>query len=164
MSSQNALPLASLPLGIGLAGSWTLPLTRAVTLGAASGGFLKVAQGTVWATLDGPHQGPANDWGDLVLRCGTRIHLMAGQHVVLEPYQNAANEATRFSWEPDARPSGSTSRIDALRNKVVAWLGGVWRPRSRAAPAWQKHESVPSGEQARQAAWRHLRQLRINPP
>ncbi len=123
MSSQHVMQLAPLPLGIGLAGSWTLPLARAVTLGATSAGCLQVAQGTVWATFDGPHQGPANDWGDLVLRCGTRIHLMAGQQLVLEPYQSAANEATRFSWEPDARTSKPISRTHALRSRVGTWLG-----------------------------------------
>lgn len=164
MSSQNAMQLASLPLGIGLAGSWTLPLARAVKLGAASGGFLQVAQGTVWATFDGPHQGPANDWGDLVLRCGTRIYLTAGQQVVLEPYQSAANGATRFSWEPDAMPQAPVSRTGALRNKVGDWWGRLLAQRQAPAPAWPQHAGAPRGDQARQAAWHYLRQLRINPP
>ena len=164
MSSQNAMRLAPLSLDFGLAGSWTLPSTRAVTLGAASDGFLQVAQGTVWATFDGPHQGPANDWGDQVLVCGTRIHLMAGQQVVLEPYQHAANEAARFSWEPDAMPSEPVSRADALRSMVGVWLGRFVTQKRVPASAWPVQGGAPRGEQARQAVWHYLRQLRINPP
>ena len=167
MSSHRAMPLTPHPLGIGLAGSWTLPSARAVTLGAASSGFLQVAHGTVWATLNGPHQGPANDWGDRVLGCGTRMRLLAGQQVVLEPYQSAANEVTRFRWEPDAGPSGPMSRAVTLRNMVgggLAWLGRHVTPRRLPTPAWPRREPLQSGEQARQAAWRNLRQLRINPP
>ena len=114
MSTPSALQLPASGSGVGLAACWTLSSERAVMLGAQSGGFLQVERGTVWATLDGPHQGPANDWGDLVLKSGTRIHVTAGQHVVLERFQPAANEAVCFRWEPDpatpALPTSPTTR------------------------------------------------------
>lgn len=164
MSTHHATQLSPQPLGIGLAGSWSLPSSRAVKLGVASGGYLEVAQGTVWATLDGPHQGPANDWGDLVLGCGTRIHLTAGQQVVLESYQRAANEPARFSWEPDAVVSEPVSRTGTLRHRVGAWLAGLQTQEPAPAPEWPAHNGAPRGAQARQAAWHYLRQMRINPP
>ncbi len=164
MSTHHATQLAPQPLGIGLAGSWSLPSSRAIKLGAASSGYLRVAQGTVWATLDGPHHGPANDWGDLVLGCGTRIHLTAGQQVVLESYQSAANEPARFSWEPDALPSEAVSRKGALRTSVGVWLARLLTPKQAPAPEWPTPTGAPRGDQARQAAWHYLRQMRINPP
>ncbi len=170
MSSNTAMQLAPLPLGIGLAGCWTLPSTRAIKLGAASGGFLQVAQGTVWATLDGPHQGPANDWGDRVLRCGTRIHLTAGQQVVLEPYQRAANEKTCFSWEPDLQASAPTVRPGVLRKgwhavgAVLQRLGQVLGRWLAPAPAWSPQHGAQHDEQVRDHAWRDLYHLRTNQP
>jgi hypothetical protein len=156
------MQLVSQPLGIGLPGSWTLPSARAVTLGAATDGFLQVAHGTVWATFDGPHpQGAANDWGDLVLRCGTRIHLMAGQQVVLERYQHASNEAVGFSWEPDVAQPARPSHAQAWLGR---WWRSLWTPRRAGLQEWTYGSDTRAGESARQAAWRHLRELRINPP
>lgn len=164
MSFHHATQLVPQPLGIGLAGSWSLPSSRAVKLGAASGGYLRVARGTVWATLDGPHHGPANDWGDLVLECCASIHLAAGQQVVLESYGRAANEPARFSWEPDAVQSQAMSRNRALRKKIGVWLTRLLMPKQPPAQQWPRHNGAPKGDQARQAAWHYLRQMRINPP
>ncbi len=164
MSTHHATQLAPRALGIGLAGSWSLPSSRAVTLGAVSGGYLRVAHGTVWATLDGPHHGPANDWGDLVLGCGTRIHLTAGQQVVLESYQNAANEPARFSWEPDAVASEAAPLTGKFRHRIGGWLVALLTQKPALATVWPVHNGAPKGDQARQAAWHYLRQLRINPP
>jgi hypothetical protein len=61
----------------------------------------------VWATVDGPHQGPANDWGDVVLHSGEQLQLLPGQQVVVEVYGEAVNEAAFFSWEPS--PAGPPS-------------------------------------------------------
>jgi len=72
----------------------------AVTLQPVGGGILRVVQGRVWATLDGPHQGPANDWGDVVLCSGEQLRVAPGRHVVVESFEDAANEPVYFSWEP----------------------------------------------------------------
>lgn len=170
MSSHPAMQLPAMGPGVGLAASWTFSSERAVMLGAQSDGFLYVDKGTVWLTLDGPHQGPANDWGDLVLRSGTRIHLTAGQHVVLEPYQRAANEATGFSWEPDAPASAPLS----LGGRVSAWwrkagaacfrLGRVLGQWLAPAPTWPARDPAQELERATQSAWRSLYHLRSNQP
>lgn len=167
MSPPSALQLPASGPGIGLAACWTLSSERAVMLGARSGGFLHVDRGTIWATLDGPHQGPANDWGDLVLKSGTRIHVMAGQHVVLERFQPAANEAVCFSWEPDAATPALPAR------HVTAGLRKAWALMRRAAiafgrwlapgPAWP-HDLAREYENAKALAWRNLYHLRINHP
>ena len=82
------------------AGSWKLDAGRAVTLHSAETGVLRIAQGRVWATLDGPHAGPANDQGDFILQAGERLTLLPGQRVVLESWDACANEAAYFSWDP----------------------------------------------------------------
>ncbi len=167
MSTPSALQLPASGSGVGLAACWTLSSERAVILGAQSGGFLQVERGTVWATLDGPHQGPANDWGDLVLKSGTRIHVTAGQHVVLERFQPAANEAACFSWEPDSvAPVLPKRRVSAVLQKAwvllrrgAAALGHWLAPR----PGWP-HDLASEYESAKDLVWRDLYHLRINQP
>jgi len=96
------------------AGSWKLGAGRAMTLRSAEAGILRIAQGRVWATLDGPHTGPANNQGDVILQAGERLTLLPGQRVVIESWQApgrasapefaCANEAVYFSWDP-AQPA-----------------------------------------------------------
>lgn len=164
MSIQVAMQLpASMP-GAGLVACWTLSSDRAVMLGAQAGGFLQVDHGTVWLTLDGPHQGPANDWGDRVLRSGTRVHVAAGQHVVLERFQPAANEAVCFSWEPDAVTSmahhghlrgAMRTAVALLRRATARWLA--------PGPQWQ-HDLKEEYANLKGRAWRNLYHLRTNQP
>ena len=71
---------------LGPAGSWVLPAGCAITLEVPDESALAITQGRVWATFDGPHQGPANDLGDLILAAGERLPLHAGQRVVIEPW------------------------------------------------------------------------------
>ena len=90
-------------------GSWLVPPGVAVTLRPAETGVLRVAGGGLWATLDGPHEGPANDRGDLILCPGDSIRVSAGQRLVLEPLR--AKVAARISWDPLPAESGrATSR------------------------------------------------------
>jgi len=169
MSTQTALQLPTGGSVAGLAASWTLSSARAVKFGAASGGFLQVDKGTVWLTLDGPHpQGPANDWGDVVLRSGTRIHVTAGQHVVLERYCPAANEPVCFSWEPDTDADVATP-LRGLRSALRSVLAGLRQlPRVllqwlAPGPPWP-NDLAREYENIRDDAWRNLRYLRINQP
>jgi hypothetical protein len=97
---------------LGSAGSWVLPAGHALTLQSPAAGALHVTQGRVWATLDGPHAGPGNDQGDLVLQTGQRLNLQAGQRVVIEPLGGhasgtpaCANDSAYFSLEPAAQAS-----------------------------------------------------------
>jgi Protein of unknown function (DUF2917) len=84
------------------AGSWQLAAGHAVTLHDDRAAVLRITHGSVWATVDGPHAGPANNQGDVFLSAGERLTLQAGQRVVIEPCSdsNSANEAVYFSWDP----------------------------------------------------------------
>ena len=83
-------------------GTWKLEPGRALTLHPAERGELRVAQGRLWATLDGPHSGPLRGLGDLVLEAGSSLPLRAGQRVVIEPA--GKDEAAYFAWEVAVQP------------------------------------------------------------
>lgn len=85
------------------AGSWKLGWGYAVTLQDAHATVLRITHGRVWATVDGPHAGPANNQGDIFLKAGERLTLEPGQRVVIEPWSASANEAVYFAW--DAAPA-----------------------------------------------------------
>ena len=104
MIANNTLKLQQYQDGFPLPGCWKLAPGRAVTLKPTEAGVLRIAQGQVWATLNGPHHGPANDWGDVVLHSGQQLQLMPGQHVVVEPFGDAVHEPAYFSWEPSTSP------------------------------------------------------------
>jgi Protein of unknown function (DUF2917) len=95
---------------LGPVGSWVLPAGHALTLHSHEARALRVTQGRVWATLDGPHAGPGNDRGDMVLQAGEHLNLQAGQRVVIEPLSDhntgartCANDSAYFSLEPAAQ-------------------------------------------------------------
>lgn len=104
MIANNTRTLQQYQDGFPLPGFWQLAPERAVTLSPTEAGVLRIAQGQVWATLNGPHHGPANDWGDVVLHSGEQLQLMPGQRVVVEPFGDAVNEPAYFSWEPTPVP------------------------------------------------------------
>lgn len=122
MIASNTLKLQQYRDGFPLPGFWKLAPERAVTLNPTEAGVLRVAQGQVWATLDGPHHGPANDWGDVVLHSGEQLQLMPGQHVVVEPFGDAVNEPVYFSWEP------STALVQAVPTAESGWHDALARP------------------------------------
>ena len=79
------------------AGTWKLETGRALTLHPSEAGELRVAQGRLWATLDGPHTGSMRGLGDLFVEPGTPLRLRAGQRVVLEPADH--QQPAYFAWE-----------------------------------------------------------------
>jgi hypothetical protein len=91
-----------------LPGTWKLGKGRAITLTPTETGVLRVAHGCVWATFEGPHQGPLNDQGDHVVESGGQLRLRAGQRVVIEAW--SAQNPAYFSWDPVAAPVASPSR------------------------------------------------------
>lgn len=123
MTANNALKLQQCTDKLAHCGYWKLPPERAITLNPGQAGVLRVAHGQVWATLDGPHHGPANDWGDLVLHSGEQLALMPGQHVVVEPFGDACNEPAYFSWEPAAGPVSPVPTDESGWRDVLARAG-----------------------------------------
>ena len=106
MATQTANCLDSpQPFGLRLqasdsAGSWKLGAGQAVTLHDARAAVLRITCGSVWATVDGPHAGPANNQGDIFLNAGERLTLQPGQRVVIEPWSVCATAAVYFAWDP----------------------------------------------------------------
>ena len=84
-----------------------LPAGRAVTLYIPDASALAIHQGRVWATFDGPHQGPANDLGNVILAAGERLSLHSGQRVVIE------------SWSPSGTPCSRQSAYFSLEHAAT---------------------------------------------
>ena len=140
-------------------GTWTLTPREAVTLRPADDGVLRVACGALWATFDGPHQGPANDRGDRFLQPGESLPVRAGERVVVEP-ADAAMPA-HFTWDPlppvEAFGWRVPPRLVRLLLAVLAsaltaglWLGlvaesGRHRADVAAAPAQPAQVTPPGG-------------------
>ena len=124
MTLQTALE-ASQPCtqsaAIESAGNWKLDGGRAITLRSKDEGVLRVAQGRVWATIDGPHIGPANDSGDFFLDAGESLTLPAGQRVVIESWNACANETAYFSWDPTVSAKQMDQQADSRWQLGVAY-------------------------------------------
>jgi hypothetical protein len=121
-SSASALP-----------GTWKLVAGRAITLRPSEAGTLRVAHGQIWATYDGPHQGPLNDLGDRVIGSGAQLHVRPGQRLVVEALDGQS--PAYFSWDPlpaRARVSAlSLARVvqplDDLRVALALGVGAAGR-------------------------------------
>lgn len=108
---------------------WQMAPGRALQFQADQAVELRIAQGRVWATLDGPHAGVANDWGDLVLRCGDRFTLQRGQRIVLESWsETASGGGARLVWSPAAPPVQAPRAVwAAVGSAFAAWLAQTGR-------------------------------------
>lgn len=112
---------------IALAGSWKLRPGRALTLKPREPGRLRVAQGTLWATGDGPHAGPLNDQGDRILRMGEQVTLRSGERLLVESWDG--DRPAYFSWDPwpvaRRRPLDTSALLQALGDLRLALVLGV---------------------------------------
>jgi hypothetical protein len=81
-------------------GFWKLAPGRVLSLQPLQTDLLRVAQGQVWVTLDVEHQGAGNELGDHFLRAGEQLAVKSGQHLVLEPFAHADQQAVFFEWTP----------------------------------------------------------------
>lgn len=148
MAAQNTLELQqSLPhtshvahvAHVALAGCWKLDAGRATTLKPNQAGVLRVAQGAVWVTFDGPHRGAGNELGDQVLRAGEQIALQPGQRAVVEPWFIGAVDLVSppayFSWDPVLTLHGAGTSGSRSGDANAEWQGGVVRPSRELAVA-----------------------------
>lgn len=85
---------------------WTLAAGKALRLRAKHRSVLRIGQGRIWATFDGPHFGAPNDQGDLVLDPGDSLEMRPGRDVVLQPWGSSQDAAVQFKLDtlPDADP------------------------------------------------------------
>ena len=140
---------------LALAGAWKLAPGRAMTLQPRESGRLTVAQGSVWATSDGPHAGPLNDQGDLFIGAGARIELTAGERLVIEALD--ATQPAYVSWDALSQAKRSTIRLVELaqpardlRLAAVLGFGAAGRLLTAlAAIGWRLVPRVPTALAAR---------------
>lgn len=118
---------------------WRLPPGRAISLKSAQVGVVRVARGGVWATFDGPHQGPGNAFGDHVLEAGDMVELRPGARLVVEP-AGTAQEA-QIEWRPAAAASGRMARNRMPADLLVR---AVWALGARLARSGAAHERAPA--------------------
>lgn len=119
MTSQNIFQLPSAHTEPAVAGRWQLTAGRAISLRARQAGMLRMTQGRVWATLDGPQQGAGNQSGDHFLQPGQRLLVGAGQHLVLEPWPDSGEVPVYFEWQPVAT---------AVTASAARWNATVMQP------------------------------------
>ena len=120
MITQTVLEMQQSRTAGALPGCWQLAAGRAVTLRPREAGVLRISQGRVWATVDGPHRGLVPNLGDHVLGAGQHLTVRAGQRLVLESWDAAADTPAWFSW--DAEPAAVPGRHRAA---VVQPLGDL---------------------------------------
>ena len=107
-----------------------LHLRSALALQARSGGWLQVQCGAVWLTRDG-------DATDHVLAAGQRLHLGAGERVVVEPWR--AGQAAELAWAvgdslpPAPLPQPRQRLTEAFLRGVAAFLRAAASRLSAAA-------------------------------
>jgi hypothetical protein len=86
---------------------------------------LRIAQGRVWATTVGPHPGPGNDRGDIVLEAGQTLTVLPGQAVVMEAWtpgtQTLDQAAASFSWDPVAVVADDALRAGSRWQQAVVY-------------------------------------------
>ena len=73
---------------------------RAISLRPRAAGVLRIAQGQVWVTFDGPHPGHGNESGDYFLQAGQQLAVRAGQRLVVEPWETTHKMPVYFEWAP----------------------------------------------------------------
>ncbi|WP_210544342.1 DUF2917 domain-containing protein [Rhodoferax sp. PAMC 29310] len=91
-------------------------------------GVLRIGQGRLWLTLDGPHHGPVNAWGDHVVYAGQSMALLVGQRAVVEAWPVTEGAVSQFEWLP------APTVCDALASPVQQPLGARLQ---EAARSWQ---------------------------
>lgn len=102
--------------------NWRLGAGRALTLQPRDAAELRVTQGRIWATLDGPHVGAANESGDLVLQIGQRLVLRPGQRVVIESWDPVAQGPACFVWQTQP------TRLPLSMHSGSRWQTAVAQP------------------------------------
>lgn len=111
-------------------GAWKLPGGRAMTLRPREPGQFGIAHGSVWVTLDGPHQGPLNALGDRVLQPGEKLALRRGERLVIEATDR--RQPTYFRWDPQpgaspVRPADLAQPAADLRRALALGAGAAGR-------------------------------------
>ena len=117
MLTKNILELQQSYGGPAVSECWKLMPGRAISLQPRQAGVLRIAQGQVWATFDGPHSGHGNESGDHFLQAGQALAVRAGQRLVFEPWGKAGAAPVYFEWT--RLPTADTVRAFRWHAAVV---------------------------------------------
>jgi hypothetical protein len=79
-------------------GAWPLEAGRIVRLRPREDTVLRAGHGQLWITFDRPQEGALNESGDFILAAGQRLHVAAGQMVVISAFGKRDATAS-FDWE-----------------------------------------------------------------
>jgi hypothetical protein len=79
-------------------GAWPLEAGRVVRLRPRENTVLRAGHGQLWITFERPPEGALNDSGDLILAAGQRLHVPAGEMVVISAFGKRGASAS-FDWE-----------------------------------------------------------------
>lgn len=124
MTMKKILELQPSRDGATLSGCWKLAPGRAISLQPREAGVLRIAQGQVWATVDGPHPGHGNELGDHFLQSRQQLAVRAGQHLVFEAWSEASEMPVYFDWTPvPASVSANASRWNSAVIQPLHDLG-----------------------------------------
>lgn len=104
-------------------GAWQIEPGRALRLRPREDAILRAGHGMLWVTFDRVAEGAGNESGDHILEAGQRLHVAAGDTVVIGAFGPRDADAS-FDWEPPAR---ATARPD-WRDAAFAFLAGLGRP------------------------------------
>lgn len=153
MGMQNSLESLHSPGDRAFPGYWKLAPGQAISLQPREAGLLRIAQGQVWLTLDGPHTGHGNESGDQFLKAGQGLGVRAGQRLVFEPCGKPRETPVYFEWMPGARVSGlrrwplilvQSFRTFGLTARLA--LGLDWRAFRAASSASRAQGAIEGGD------------------
>lgn len=114
---SHPAPAATAPAAVH-PGTWKLPTGRAMSLRPGKAFVLSVAQGRLWATVDGRSGGSPADLGDQVMEAGDRLAVAPGRHLVIESWGGAAC----FAWDPAPLAAAEPVRARAAIAEPLADL------------------------------------------
>ena len=108
-------------------GMWAMEPQEVLSLSPRTASVFRVTRGRIWATLSGPHSGPANAWGDVFLVPGQALHVPAGQRLVLESLAGRGEAAACFDWVPASTMSPWQQSVGEPLADLRQSLGGATR-------------------------------------
>lgn len=153
MVTENLHQLQQFLAGPAFPGCWKLAPGQAITLRPRAAGVLKIAQGQVWATFDGPHTGHGNESGDHFLKAGQSVGVRGGQRLVFEPCAQPDETPVYFEWVPAARVNGlrrwPLTLVQPFRvlGLTARWVLGLdWRAFRAACSASRAQGAIKGGD------------------
>ena len=135
-------------------GNWLLETGRAITVMPRRGGQLRIARGSVWATLSASNTAgwrsvplqPCAMLEDYFLSAGDVLHVPPGAKVVIESMEQTQTAPVAFSWD-HAPHQASATRAELVQasGELADAVGQTMRALRRLVIAmWAGRKPEPS--------------------